>query len=170
MPVSAVLGAAFFCPFEGRTPLERVLELAGQFSDLGIVEFTLADTVGAGLPEQVAEYTHEVKQRWPHLKLGLHLHDTRGLGLANALAGLQAGTVRLEASVGGVGGCPYAPNATGNAVTEDLVCMLEYMGVKTGIDLEALMAVSRQMGDAVGHELPSRMLKAGPPELAASPA
>jgi hydroxymethylglutaryl-CoA lyase len=164
MPVSAVLGAAFYCPFEGHTPLARVLELTGQFADLGITELTLADTIGAATPGQVAEYTAAIKARWPHLQLGLHLHDTRGLGLANALAGLQTGMIRLEASVGGVGGCPFAPGATGNAVSEDLIFMLESMGVRTGIDLEGLIGVSRQVATILEHDLPSRMLRAGPPQ------
>jgi hydroxymethylglutaryl-CoA lyase len=160
---SAVLAASFYCPFEGVVPEARVLELVGQFADAGIGEVTLADTIGAANPAQVARLTTAILARWPHLVLGLHVHDTRGLGLANALAGIQAGIVRLEASVGGIGGCPFAPRATGNVCTEDLVFMLEAMGVRTGIDLDALIDVARMVPDLVGHAVSSRMVAAGPP-------
>lgn len=161
--VSAILALAFYCPFEGPTPLQRVLELAGEFVDYGITELTLADTIGAANPAQVAEWTRAILERWPRLELGLHLHDTRGLGLANALAGIQAGMRRLEASTGGIGGCPFAPNATGNACTEDLVFMLESMGIRTGVSLESLIDVAARMSGVLGKPLASRMLAAGPP-------
>jgi hydroxymethylglutaryl-CoA lyase len=161
--VSAILALAFYCPFEGPTPLERVLELTGEFVDYGITELTLADTIGAANPAQVAEWTRAVLERWPHLELGLHLHDTRGLGLANALAGVQAGMKRLEASTGGIGGCPFAPNATGNACTEDLVFMLEEMGIPTGVDLQGLIDTAARMSEVLSKPLSSRMLAAGPP-------
>lgn len=163
VPVSVVLGASFYCPFEGPVPMERVLDLVAQFVDSGISEVTLADTIGAANPAQVGRLATAILARWPQLELGLHLHDTRGLGLANALAGVEAGIMRLEASVGGIGGCPFAPKATGNACTEDLVFMLEAMGVRTGIDLDALIEVARGVPGIVGHPLPSKMLAAGPP-------
>jgi hydroxymethylglutaryl-CoA lyase len=169
VPVSAVLGAAFVCPFEGQVPPERVLGLVDQFVQTDITELTLADTIGAAHPAQVASLARRIGARWPHLELGLHLHDTRGLGLANAFAAVTSGITRLEASVGGIGGCPFAPGATGNASTEDLVFMLEAMGVQTGIDLDALIAVARAVPDVVGHPVQSKMLAAGPPRpLAAS--
>jgi hydroxymethylglutaryl-CoA lyase len=111
--VTAVLATAYYCPFEGLVPEERVLDLVGRFADLGIVEVTLADTIGAADPAQVFARGVAVRERRPHLDLGIHPHDTRGLGLANALAAMQAGIRRLEASVGGIGGCPFAPKATG---------------------------------------------------------
>ena len=160
---SAVLAASFYCPFEGLVPEARVLELVGQFVDAGIGEVTLADTIGAANPAQVARLAAAIRARWPQLALGLHLHDTRGLGLANAYAGIQAGITRLEASVGGIGGCPFAPKATGNACTEDLVFMLEAMGVRTGVNLDALIDVARMVPDLVGHAVSSRMVAAGPP-------
>jgi hydroxymethylglutaryl-CoA lyase len=160
--VTAVLATAYYCPFEGLVPEARVLDLVGQFADLGIVEVTLADTIGAADPAQVYTRATAVRGRWPGLDLGIHLHDTRGLGLANALAAMQAGTSRLEASVGGIGGCPFAPKATGNVCSEDLVFMLEAMGVSTGIDLERLIDVARGLPDIVGHPVPSKMLAAGP--------
>lgn len=166
VPVSAVLGAAFVCPFEGSVPAEQVLGLVEQFAQTGITELTLADTIGAAHPAQVARLVTAIRERWPHLALGLHLHDTRGLGLANALAAVTAGVTRLEASVGGIGGCPFAPGATGNASTEDLVFMLEAMGVHTGISLEALIAVAQSVPAIVGHPVSSKMLAAGPPRPA----
>jgi len=161
--VTAVLGTAFHCPFEGPVPIERVVDLVGQFADLGIIEVTLADTIGAADPGQVFAYATAVRRRRRDLDLGIHLHDTRGLGLANALAAIQAGMGRLEASVGGIGGCPFAPKATGNVCSEDLVFMLEAMGVSTGIDLERLIDVARGLPEIVGHPVPSRMLAVGPP-------
>jgi hydroxymethylglutaryl-CoA lyase len=164
--VTAVLATAYYCPFEGLVPEERVLDLVGQFADLGIVEVTLADTIGAADPAQVHARATAVRGRRPGLDLGIHLHDTRGLGLANALAAMQAGTARLEASVGGIGGCPFAPKATGNVCSEDLVFMVEAMGVATGIDLASMIDLAGGLPDIVGHPVPSKMLAAGPPATA----
>lgn len=161
--LTAVLGAAFYCPFEGTVPLDRVMDLAGQFVDMGISELTLGDTVGAANPRQVAETASAVLDRWPTLELGLHLHDTRGLGLANALAGITSGVRRLEVSTGGVGGCPFAPNATGNATTEDLVFMLESMGIATGIDIDRLIETAGFLRGVLGKDIPSHLFKAGVP-------
>jgi hydroxymethylglutaryl-CoA lyase len=163
--VTAVLATSYYCPFEGLVPEERVLDLVGQFAGLGIVEITLADTIGAANPAQVYRRSAAVRERWPHLETGIHLHDTRGLGLANALAAVQAGTRRLEASVGGIGGCPFAPKATGNVCSEDLVYMLEAMGIATGIDLDALIEIARRVPEIVRHPVPSRMVAAGPPAI-----
>lgn len=160
--VTAVLATSYYCPFEGLVPEERVLDLVGQFAELGIIEVTLADTIGAAHPDQVYRRSAAVGERWPHLETGIHLHDTRGLGLANALAAIQAGTRRLEASVGGIGGCPFAPKATGNVCSEDLVFMLESMGISTGIDLDRLIDVARRVPDIVRHPVTSRMVAAGP--------
>jgi hydroxymethylglutaryl-CoA lyase len=170
IPVSVVIGASFYCPFEGLVPAEQVLRLVDQIADAGITEVTLADTIGAANPGQVAQLARSIRERWPRLALGLHLHDTRGLGLANALAGIQNGITRLEASVGGLGGCPFAPGATGNACSEDLVFMLEAMGVRTGIDLGAMIDIARGLPDIVGHPLSSKMVAAGPATPVAGPA
>jgi hydroxymethylglutaryl-CoA lyase len=170
VPVSAVLSTAFYCPFEGPVPEASVLPLVARLVDDGIEEVTIADTIGAANPAHVARLTRALRDRWPGLSLGLHLHDTRGLALANALAGLQSGIVRLEASVGGIGGCPFAPGATGNACTEDLVFMLHEMGVRTGIDLDALVEVARGIPAIIGHDLPSRMVAVGPPRPVPVPA
>ena len=159
---TAILAAAFHCPFEGETPLARVLGLTERFVEAGFAEITLADTIGAANPGQVHDYLSAVREHWPEIRWGIHLHDTRGLGLANAYSAIQAGAERLEASVGGLGGCPFAPGASGNACSEDLAFMLESMGIRTGVDLDALLEVSRFAANAVDHPLTSRMLAVGP--------
>jgi hydroxymethylglutaryl-CoA lyase len=158
---TAVLGASFHCPFEGPVPEERVLGLVGQFVDAGFSEVTLADTIGAADPAHVARLGEAVTARYPGVALGIHLHDTRGLGLANAYAAVTNGYVRLETSLAGIGGCPFAPGATGNACTEDLVFMLESMGIATGISLAALIEAAKTVPPIVGHGTPSRMVAAG---------
>lgn len=160
--VSAVLGASFHCPFEGPVAEARVIELVGQLVDAGFFEVTLADTIGAADPAHVARLGRAVRARFPAVELGIHLHDTRGLGLANAYAAVTSGYVRLESSLAGIGGCPFAPGATGNACTEDLVFMLESMGIATGISLSALIDTARLMPRIVGHGISSRMVAAGP--------
>jgi hydroxymethylglutaryl-CoA lyase len=167
--VSAVLGASFHCPFEGPVSESRVLDLVGQFVDAGFVEVTLADTIGAADPAHVRRLGAAVRERYPAVELGIHLHDTRGLGLANAYAAVTSGYVRLESSLGGIGGCPFAPGATGNACTEDLVFMLESMGVSTGISLPELIDGARGMPSLVGHEISSRMVAAGPRTVVSVP-
>jgi hydroxymethylglutaryl-CoA lyase len=159
---TAVLGASFHCPFEGPVPEERVLGLVGKFVDAGFSEVTLADTIGAADPAHVARLGEAVTARYPGVALGIHLHDTRGLGLANAYAAVTNGYVRLETSLAGIGGCPFAPGATGNACTEDLVFMLESMGIATGISLAALIEAAKTVPPIVGHGTPSRMVAAGP--------
>jgi hydroxymethylglutaryl-CoA lyase len=134
-----------------------------------VAEVSLADTIGVANPRQVEALVSTVRARWPGLPLGLHFHDTRGLGLANVLAGLQAGVERYDASAAGVGACPFAPGATGNICTEDLVYLLDGLGVASGVDLAALIDAARLIRDAVGHDVPSRMLRAGPrPKLPAA--
>lgn len=160
---NVVIGTAFHCPFEGATPAERVLGLVEQCVDLGIGEVTLADTIGAAMPSEVIELGRAVKHRWPELELGLHIHDTRGMGVANALAAIQGGYVRLESSVGGIGGCPFAPNATGNACTEELVFMLQGFGLSEGVSLPALIDIAAGVSRIVGRPLESGMLRAGIP-------
>jgi hydroxymethylglutaryl-CoA lyase len=161
-PVIASIGTSFGCPFEGDVPQERILDIVERLVDSGVDEITLADTVGVANPRQVERLALAVQQRWPALPLGLHFHDTRGLGLANVLAGLQAGVSRFDASVAGIGACPFAPGATGNVCTEDLVHLLDSLDVAAGVDLAALIETARLVRDTVGHDVPSRMLKAGP--------
>lgn len=159
--VNASLSTAFGCPFEGRVPEARVLELVGQLLALGVDGVTLCDTTGMANPAQVTSLCQAVLARWPDAPFTLHFHNTRGMGLANALAAWQAGIIRFDASLGGLGGCPFAPGATGNVCTEDLVHMFEQMGVATGVDLEALLAVSATLPDLVGHDTPGQVVKAG---------
>jgi hydroxymethylglutaryl-CoA lyase len=169
VPVAGVVSTSFGCPYEGAVTAAQVLAVVERLVDVGVSEVSLADTIGVANPRQVESLVGAVRARWPALALGLHFHDTRGLGLANVLAGLQAGVARYDASVAGVGACPFAPGATGNICTEDLVYLLDELGVATGVDLAALIAAARLMREIVGHDVPSRMLRAGPrPRLPAA--
>ncbi|MFQ3787288.1 hydroxymethylglutaryl-CoA lyase [Halomonas sp. A29] len=159
--VNASLSTSFGCPFEGEVPATRVLGLVERLLELGVEGITLCDTTGMANPAQVGRLCEAVLERWPNTPFTLHFHNTRGMGLANALAAWQAGIVRFDASLGGLGGCPYAPGATGNVCTEDLVHMFEQMGVDTGIDLDALLAVSATLPGLVGHDTPGQVVKAG---------
>src|SRR3954470_3157688 len=162
VPVACTISVAFGCPYEGDVAPDHVLDLVERVVALGVAEVSLADTIGVANPRQVDGLVAAVRARWPTVPLGLHFRDTRGLGLANVLAGLQAGVSRYDASAAGVGACPFAPGATGNVGTEDLVYLLEGLDVATGIDLAALIAAAGLVRDAVGHDVPSRMLRAGP--------
>ncbi|MCA1768713.1 MAG: hydroxymethylglutaryl-CoA lyase [Halomonas sp.] len=159
--INASLSTSFGCPFEGEVPQARVLDLAGRLLELGIQGVTLCDTTGMANPAQVARLCEAALARFPGTPFTLHFHNTRGMGLANALAAWQAGIIRFDASLGGLGGCPYAPGATGNVCTEDLVHMFEQMGVATGVDLDALLAASARLPALVGHETPGQVVKAG---------
>jgi hydroxymethylglutaryl-CoA lyase len=155
------IATSFGCPFEGHVPLERLVWVIERFVSMGMQQIVLADTTGMANPLQVGQRVGAVKQRFREIEFGLHLHNTRGLGLANAFAGLQVGVTRFDASLGGLGGCPFAPGATGNISTEDLVHMLHEMGIETGIDLDALIAEARQLPDIVGHDIESFVVKGG---------
>jgi hydroxymethylglutaryl-CoA lyase len=159
--VNASLSTAFGCPFEGDIKPSRVLELTDHLVRMGIDRVSLCDTTGIANPSQVQRLFAETKSRWPNLELTAHFHNTRGMGLANALAALEAGIDRFDASLGGLGGCPFAPGATGNVCTEDLVHMLETMGYETGVDLDALLLIAADLPGLVGHEVPGQVLKAG---------
>jgi len=159
--VAGALATSFGCPFEGVIPEQKVLDGVARYVDLGVDAVTLADTTGMANPRQVEALVRRVRERWPELELALHFHNTRGMGLANVLAGLAAGVVRYEGTLGGLGGCPFAPGATGNICTEDLVHMLEAMGYDTGVDLDKLLAASRRLGAIVAHDLPGQVVKAG---------
>ncbi|GAC1535121.1 MAG: hydroxymethylglutaryl-CoA lyase [Herpetosiphon sp.] len=155
------IATSFGCPFEGDVPLERLAWVIEQFVIMGMEQIVLADTTGMTNPRQVGETVRAVKARFPRIEWGLHLHNTRGMGLANAFAGLESGITRFDSSLGGLGGCPFAPGATGNISTEDLVHMLHEMGVETGIDLDLLIAEARKLEAIVGHELASFVIKGG---------
>ena len=159
--VNGTVSTSFGCPFEGAVAAERVIEFVARYRQLGVAGVTLADTTGMANPRQVGELTEAVYRRFPDVELALHFHNSRGMGLANVLAGLAAGCRRYDASLGGLGGCPFAPGATGNICTEDLVHMLQSMGYATGVDLDRLIAASRRLPAIVGHEVPGQVLKAG---------
>jgi hydroxymethylglutaryl-CoA lyase len=178
LAVGASVSTAFGCPFEGDVPPPRVLEIVDRMVAMGIGRVSLCDTTGIANPAQVEQLFRAVTSAWPRVQLTAHFHNTRGMGLANALAALQAGVDRFDASLGGLGGCPFAPGATGNVCTEDLVHMFQAMGYDTGIDLAALLAVSADLPGLVGHEVPGQVVKAGvssrryplpPPKQGATP-
>jgi isopropylmalate/homocitrate/citramalate synthase len=159
MPITVTISVAFGSPFEGPVPAKRVLALVEKLMEAPADEICLADTIGVGVPSQVTELVSG--SRALGATVGAHFHNTRNTGYANALAALEAGVVSLDSSVGGAGGCPFAPKATGNIATEDLVYLLRGMGVDTGVDLEALIACSHWLGEQLGKELPSMVARAG---------
>lgn len=162
VPVNVSLSCSFGCPMEGEVAAEAVLAWCARFIDeLGLRRVALCDTTGMAHPAQVAERTAAVLARWPQTELTLHFHNTRGMGLSNLLAAIDAGASRFDAALGGLGGCPYAPGATGNVCTEDVVHALELMGYDTGCDLTALLAAAARLPALVGHELPGAVLRAG---------
>ena len=160
--VNVSLSCSFGCPMEGDVPAAEVLGWAQRFIDLGVQGITLCDTTGMAHPAQVHALVSAFKARWPQTTLTLHFHDTRAMALANVLAAIAAGGDRFDASVGGMGGCPYAPGASGNACTEELVHALQLMGYDTGVDLAALTAVAASLPALIGHTTPSAIVQAGP--------
>ena len=160
-PLSLTISVAFGCPFEGEVPLERVVSIAREAAALGIPEIAIADTIGAADPWAVRRRVEAVREAAPQARLRLHFHDTRNTGLANAAAGIEAGVDVLDASCGGIGGCPFAPKATGNVATEDLAHMLERGGFDTGLDLEALIETGRWINARLGRAPTSALSRAG---------
>ncbi|MEZ4522146.1 MAG: hypothetical protein R3A46_10970 [Thermomicrobiales bacterium] len=155
------LAVAFGCPYEGDVPLEQLERVIGEYVSMGIRHVSLGDTTGMANPSQIYRTMIHLQGRFPDIDWTLHLHDTRGMALANVVAGLQAGITHYDSATGGLGGCPYAPGATGNVATEDLVHMLDLMGIEAGVDLDAVIEIARRLQDIVGHPLESRILKAG---------
>jgi hydroxymethylglutaryl-CoA lyase/(R)-citramalyl-CoA lyase len=162
--VTATLSVAFGCPFEGDVDPGLVGDHAARMAAAGADELMLADTIGVGVPAQVRRLLPDALHAMDGRPVGLHLHNTRNTGYANALAGLEHGATVFDASVGGLGGCPFAPRATGNIATEDLVYLLDGEGVETGVDVAALIEVSHWLGGALGRELPGLLARAGLPE------
>ena len=156
---TVTIGVAFGCPFEGAVDPGRVAELAARFAAAGTDEIVVADTVGVGVPRQARDLVERLLPLG--LPVGVHLHNTRNNGFANAYAALEAGATVFDASIGGIGGCPFAPRATGNIATEDLVYLLHGEGVETGIDLGALIAVAQWLEAQLGRELEGQVYKAG---------
>ncbi|HXA15792.1 MAG TPA: hydroxymethylglutaryl-CoA lyase [Thermoanaerobaculia bacterium] len=172
MRVRGYVSTAFGCPYEGDVAPEKVLEVCARLLDLGCYEVSVGDTIGVGNPVQVQSVVGILLQVIPPSKLAMHFHDTRGTALANTLAALEMGIATFDASSGGLGGCPYAPGASGNMATEDLIYMLEKMGIDTAVDLKLLVAASQIIGPYLDHPLPGRYLqsctKAGAPVAPAS--
>ena len=160
-PINVSLSTAFGCPMEGDVPEAEVMQFAERFAGLGVRGLTICDTTGMAHPGQVAHMVETLQQRLTGVQLTLHFHNTRGMGLANVLAAVQGGIVRFDGSLGGLGGCPYAPGASGNICSEDAVHMLHAMGYDTGIDLPRLLSVARGLPYIVGHDVPGQVAKAG---------
>lgn len=160
--VNVSLSCSFGCPMEGDVATANVLDWCARYvEDMGAHGVTLCDTTGMAFPSQVAALVSAFRVRWPDTALTLHFHNTRGMGLANVLAAIDAGADRFDASVGGIGGCPYAPGASGNVCTEEIVHALDLMGYDTRVDLALLIEASRRLPGLIGHEIPSQILKAG---------
>lgn len=159
--VNISISTAFGCPMEGDVPAQEVIAVGDWFVEQGATGITLCDTTGMANPGQVDQICNGLVERWRDIELTLHFHNTRAMGLANALVGLQCGITRFDAALGGLGGCPYAPGATGNVCTEDLVHMFEAMGCDTGVNLDALIACSLRLPEMVGHDCPGQVAKAG---------
>lgn len=165
---SLTIGAAFGCPFEGEVPLARLMAVVDRAMKTAPDELALADTIGVATPRDVIERVAAVRAAHPDVPLRLHLHNTRNTGIANAWAGVMAGVTVLDAALGGVGGCPFAPRATGNIATEDLAYMLNRAGIATGLDLPACIAAAEWLEAQLGHGVPGMVMKAGPfPPVAA---
>jgi hydroxymethylglutaryl-CoA lyase len=159
--VEVIIATAWDCPFDGPTPPQRVLDIVAASCDNDVDRLALADTIGTTTPRRVSELVALVRPRIGDIPLGAHFHNTRGAGLASAYAAVGAGITRLDASIGGLGGCPFAPGASGNIATEDLVYLLRDSGIGVDVDLQAAIAAARVAQNAVGHDLPSSLLRAG---------
>jgi hydroxymethylglutaryl-CoA lyase len=157
-----IVSTAWGCPYEGDVPVERVVAVAGRAVADGADSVSFGDTTGMATPGRVRSLVGEFRSAYPDAALNLHFHNTRGAGLANVLTALELGVADFDASVGGLGGCPYAPGATGNIATEELIYLTEDMGIATGIDLEAMIAAAVGAEEIVGRKLPSQVLRAGP--------
>jgi len=160
--IRGYVSTCFGCPYEGRVDPLRVEAVARRLFDAGCREISIGDTIGVAVPSQVADLVGRLEEAVPRQDLAVHFHDTRGTALANVLAALQEGIAIVDASAGGLGGCPYAPGASGNLATEDLLYMLHGMGIETGVDMEQVAEASRAVGRLLGRTLPSRYLQAGP--------
>jgi hydroxymethylglutaryl-CoA lyase len=161
MPINVSLSTAFGCPMEGNVPQAVVEGFVKRFVDLGVRGVTICDTTGMAHPTQVVRMAHDLQKQFAELQLTFHFHNTRGMGLANVLAAVQSGIVRFDGSLGGLGGCPYAPGASGNISSEDAIHMLDAMGYDTGINIPKLIDLARELPLIVGHSVPGQVAKAG---------
>lgn len=162
MQRKGAIAVAFGCPFEGDVDLSVVKTIFHRFVDLGFNAVTLGDTTGMATPKLVRQTVEALRAEAPGMKISLHFHNTRGIGLVNVVEGLRAGITSYESSLAGLGGCPFAPGATGNICTEDLVYLLDEMGIDSGIDLQALIRIAQRLESVVGRRLPGQLMKAGP--------
>ena len=160
-PINVSLSTAFGCPMEGDVPQQVVEGFCQRFADLGVRGLTICDTTGMANPAQVTKISESLKKKFPQLQLTMHFHNTRGMGLANVLAAVQSGIVRFDGSLGGLGGCPYAPGASGNISSEDAIHMLDAMGYDTGMNIPKLLDLARELPQIVGHSVPGQVAKAG---------
>jgi hydroxymethylglutaryl-CoA lyase len=160
-PINVSLSTAFGCPMEGDVPQAVVAEFVKRFADLGVRGVSICDTTGMAHPAQVAMMADELQKQFSELQLTFHFHNTRGMGLANVLAAVQSGIIRFDGSLGGLGGCPYAPGASGNISSEDAVHMLDAMGYDTGMNIPKLIGLARELPLIVGHPVPGQVAQAG---------
>ncbi len=160
-PINVSLSTCFGCPMEGDVPLTEVMRFAHRFADLGVRGLTICDTTGMAHPAQVEAMAEAMLQAFPQLQMTFHFHNTRGMGVANVMAAARSGIDRFDGSLGGLGGCPYAPGASGNISSEDAIHLLMCLGYETGIDLDRLLAIGRGLPEVVGHSVPGQMIKAG---------
>jgi hydroxymethylglutaryl-CoA lyase len=161
IPINVSLSTAFGCPMEGDIPQTVVEHFVQRFADLGVRGVSICDTTGMAHPAQVSKMAEDLQRKFDSVQLTFHFHNTRGMGLANVLAAAQSGITRFDGSLGGLGGCPYAPGASGNICSEDAIHMLDAMGYETGINLDALLAIAKQLPQIVGHSVPGQVVKAG---------
>jgi hydroxymethylglutaryl-CoA lyase len=160
-PINVSLSTSFGCPMEGDVPQKVVEEFAQRFADLGVRGLTICDTTGMANPAQVISMSESMQKLFPEMQVTMHFHNTRGMGLANVLAAVQSGITRFDGSLGGLGGCPYAPGASGNISSEDAIHMLDAMGYDTGMNIPNLLAIARELPAIVGHSVPGQVAKAG---------
>jgi hydroxymethylglutaryl-CoA lyase len=161
IPINVSLSTAFGCPMEGDVPQDVVMNYVSRFDHLGVRGVTICDTTGMAQPVQVKKMIDALHNQFKHLQLTMHFHNTRGMGLANILASVESGITRFDGSLGGLGGCPYAPGASGNVCSEDAIHMVDSMGYDTGIQLDALLAIAKGLPQIVGHDVPGQVAKAG---------
>jgi hydroxymethylglutaryl-CoA lyase len=161
IPIQGDIATAFGCPFEGNVSSKRLVEISKEYKQMGFKGVTLGDTTGMATPPVVTEAVDSIRQAFPDFNITLHFHNTRGIGLANVMSALNLGITDYESCFGGMGGCPFAPNATGNICSEDLIYLLHEMGIETGIDLDKLISIAQNVENLVGHKLPGQVMRAG---------
>ena len=162
IPVQGDIATAFGCPFEGNVSSKKLVDISKEYKLMGFKGVTLGDTTGMATPPVVANAINAIRDNVPDFEITLHFHNTRGVGLANVMTGLNQGISDYESCFGGMGGCPFAPNATGNICSEDLIYLLHEMGIETGIDLDQLINIAKKVESLVGHKLPGQVMRAGP--------